>query len=76
MAFLVAGSIPDGFFPWGHLKDYLYAVPPKTIEVIAARFRPDVTTVDANVLRRVQENAVRRTAVCIRTVGDRFEQLL
>jgi hypothetical protein len=73
----VAGSNSDGFFfLWGHLKEQVYTVPPRTIEDLVARLQAAVTTVDANMLRRVPENAVRRTAVCLEMDGDRFEHLL
>jgi hypothetical protein len=41
-----------------------------------ARLQATVTTVDANMWRRVLENAVRRTAVCLEMDGGRFEHLL
>jgi hypothetical protein len=63
------------FFLWGHLKEQVYAVPPRTIEDLVARPQAAVTTVDANMLRRVRENAVRRTDVCLEMGGGRFENL-
>jgi hypothetical protein len=53
------------FFVWGRLKEQDSAVPPRTIEDLVARLQTAVTTADANMLRRVRENAVRRTAVCL-----------
>jgi hypothetical protein len=41
-----------------------------------ARLQPAATTVDASMLRRVPENAVRPTTVCLEVDGDRFEHLL
>jgi hypothetical protein len=64
------------FFLWGHLKEQVYAVPPRTIEDLVQRLQAGVTTVDAHMLRRVRENAVRRTAVCLEMDGGRFEHLL
>jgi hypothetical protein len=60
------------FLPWRHLKDDVYALPPRTIEDVVAA----VTTVEANMLRRVRENAVRRTALCLEMDGGRLEHLL
>jgi hypothetical protein len=54
---------PMVFFLWGHLKEQVYAVPPRTIQDLVARLQ-DVTTVVASMLRRVLENAVRLTAFC------------
>jgi hypothetical protein len=75
MAFSVAGSDSDEFFLWGHLKEQVYAVPLRTIEDLVARLQAAVTMVDANMLRRVRENAVRRTAVYLEMDGGRFENL-
>jgi hypothetical protein len=47
MASSVAGSNAD-IFLWGHLKEQVYAVPPRTIEDLVARLQAAVTTVDAN----------------------------
>jgi hypothetical protein len=76
MASSVAGSNFDGFFLWGHLKEQVYVDPPRTIEDLVVRLQAAVTTVDANMLRRVRENAVRRTAVCLEMDGGRLEHLL
>jgi hypothetical protein len=61
---------------WGHLKEHVSAVPPRTIEDLVARLQAAVTTVDENMLRCVRENAVRRTAVRLEMDGGRFEELL
>jgi hypothetical protein len=58
-------------FLWGHLKDQVYAVLPRTIEDLMATLQAAVTTVDSNMLRRVRENAV-----CLEMDGGRFENLL
>jgi hypothetical protein len=75
----VAGSNSDGFvFLRGQLLEDGYAVPnrPKhvayggfyiywrNIEDLVARLQASVTNFDANVSRRVRENAVRRAVVC------------
>jgi hypothetical protein len=67
---------PMDFFLWGHLKEQVYAIPPRTIEDLVARFKAAVTTVDGSMLRRVRENSVPRTAVCLEMDGGRFEHLL
>jgi hypothetical protein len=54
----------------------VYAVPPRTIEDLVARLQAAATSVDANMLRCVRENAVRRTAVCLEMYGGRFENLM
>jgi hypothetical protein len=64
------------FFLWGHLKKQVYTVFPRTIEDFVARFQAAVTTVDANMLSRVPENAVRRTSVCLEMDGGRLEHVL
>jgi hypothetical protein len=77
MASSVAGSNSDGFFfLWGHLKEQVYAVPPKTIEDLVARLEAALKKIDANMLRHVRENAVRRTAVCLEMDGGHFENEL
>lgn len=62
------------FFVWVHLKGHIYAVPPRTTEDIVA-YLTAATTVDAEVLRRVWENVVRRTAFILETGAGRFRHL-
>jgi hypothetical protein len=57
------------FFLWGHLKEHDYAVPPRTIEDLVERLQATTTSVDANMLRRVRENVLRRSAVCLEMEG-------
>jgi hypothetical protein len=64
------------FFLWGHLKEQVYAVSPRTIEDLVEGLQAAMTTVNAKMLRRVRENAMRRTAVCLGMDGGRFEHLL
>jgi hypothetical protein len=62
----VAGCNFTVFFSLsGHLKERVYAVCPRTIEDLVARLQAAVTAVDANMLRRVRENTVWRTAVSL-----------
>jgi hypothetical protein len=70
------GLTPTDFFLWGHLKEHVYAVPPGPIEDLAETLKAAVTEVDANMLRRVSENGVRHTAVCLEIDVDLFEHLL
>jgi hypothetical protein len=72
MASSVAGSNSHGLFLREHLKESGYAVPSWTIEGLVAGFQVAVTTVVANMLRRVRENAVRCTAVCFEKDGSRL----
>lgn len=72
MASSVAGSNCDGFLLLGRLKEQVNALPPRTIEYLVARLQAAVATVDTNMLRRVQVNVVRRTAVCLEAGGGLF----
>jgi hypothetical protein len=69
--------LPDltPMFLWGHLKDHVYVNPSRTIEDLVAR-PSSCDKVDANMLRRVRQNAVRGTAVWFEVYGGRFEHLL
>jgi hypothetical protein len=40
-------------FQWEHLKEHVYAVLFRTIEILVARLQATVITVDGNMLRRV-----------------------
>jgi hypothetical protein len=57
-----------------HLKEHGYAASPRTIEDLVARLQATVAA--ANMLRRVLENSVQRTAVCLELDKGRFEHLL
>jgi hypothetical protein len=65
----------DFFLLCGHLKEQVYAVRPRTTEDPVTRLQAAVTTVDANMLRRVRANAVRHTAVCLEMDGGRSEHV-
>jgi hypothetical protein len=71
----VAGSNSDFLLPYGNMKNHVYALPPRTIEDVVVVLKRAVTTVDANMLRHVGEDAVRRTALCLEMDGGRFEHL-
>jgi hypothetical protein len=64
------------FFLWGHLTEHVYAVSPTIIEDHMARPEAPVTAVDANMLRRVTENSVQRTTVCLGMDEGRFGHIL
>jgi hypothetical protein len=62
-------------------RDFLETVLPGLLEDVPLAVRQRLWfqhdgRVDANMLRRVLENAARRTAVCLEMDGGRFEQLL
>jgi hypothetical protein len=60
---------PVGLSSWKHLKGHVYAVLLRSNEDLVAWLQAAVTAVDASILRRDRENAVRRTAAY-------FERLL
>jgi hypothetical protein len=64
------------FFLWGHLKEYVHADPPGTYDDLVARLEAAVTAFDVDMLRRVRENVMRRTAVCLEMDEGRSERLL
>jgi hypothetical protein len=63
-------------FLWGHPKEHVYAVFPRTVEDLVARCQTAVTTADAKILRRVRKNAVWRTAAFLETGRGHFDSLL
>jgi hypothetical protein len=66
---------PMIFFPVGAPEEPSLRSPSQDFEDLVASLQETVTTVDANMLRRVRENAVRRTAVCLEMDRGRFEHL-
>lgn len=73
---LTPDPTPMDLFLWGNLKEYVYAIYPRTVKDLTVRFQAAVTTVDANMLMRVRENAGRRNAVYFKMDGGRFQHLL
>jgi hypothetical protein len=63
------------YFLWGHQKEHVYAVPPKTIEDLMTRIRAFMAAVDANMVRHVQENDLWHTGVFLEMVGGYFKYL-
>jgi hypothetical protein len=63
------------FFLCRHLKEHIYAVPPRPIENLVVRLQAAVILVD-NIPRHVQENTVRHTAVCLEMDTGHSELLL
>jgi hypothetical protein len=53
---------PMDFFLWTRLEEHLYAVPPRSIEDLAAKLQADVTTLDINMLKACSRE--RRAAHC------------
>jgi hypothetical protein len=51
---------------WGYMKEHLYAVPRRTMEDFVGILQAAATMVDANMFRRVRENSVQCTAVCLK----------
>jgi hypothetical protein len=52
--------------------EHVYAVPPMSI---CREIHSAVTTVDAGMLRRAQENTMRSNIVCLLMHGARFERV-
>lgn len=46
---------PIDFLMWGHVKEHLYAVPPRTVDDLVARLPAADTAVDTNILRHLEE---------------------
>jgi hypothetical protein len=67
---------PCDFFLWGHLQNFVYATPIANLEELTERINAAVNTINVPMLQRVQENIVRRAAMCIEVGGRYFEQLL
>jgi len=55
MTFSIARYNSDGHFNEGHLKEHVYAVPPRTVDDLVARFPADDTSVDTRILRHLEE---------------------
>jgi hypothetical protein len=51
------------FVLWEHLTKHIYVVPPRTVEDLVAESQATVTMVDVNMLRRLRDNAERRSAL-------------
>jgi hypothetical protein len=58
---------------WGHLKEHVYAASPRIIEDLVTILQAAMTTIAANMLRRVQENAMWHIAVCLEMDGGHFK---
>jgi hypothetical protein len=68
---------PPDFFLWGHLKEVVYSLgPPASPEEFMSRIQAAVTTIDGNMLQRVQQNIMKRTRACIQMNGGHLEHLL
>jgi hypothetical protein len=60
----------------GHLKEHVYAVPLRTIEVLLAGFQALATSVDVSILRHIREHSILGIVVCVEVKGGRFEHVL
>lgn len=67
---------PCDFFLWGHLKNLVYKTAVNNRHELIQRIEAAVATIDNDMLHRVQDNIVRRAALCIEVGGDNFEHLL
>jgi hypothetical protein len=65
-----AGSNPDVL--WRHFEEYVYAVSAMNIGDLMARPEAPATAVHTNMLWRVRENSVERTAVWLEPDGGRL----
>jgi hypothetical protein len=59
-----------------HLQNFVYATPIANLEELTKRINAAVNTINVPMLQRVQENIVRRAAMCIEVGRRNFEQLL
>jgi hypothetical protein len=60
----------------GHLDGIVYRDPPIDMEDLTANFHAAVTTIDADMLRRVQASITRHAVTYRRMHGGHFEHLL
>jgi hypothetical protein len=72
----MASSVAEINFSCGNLYEKVYALPLRPSEDVMVRLQVAVRTVDADMLRRVRENIVRRIIICLEMDGGRFEHLL
>lgn len=77
---LIIFSSPDlspmDFFLWGYLKEKVYAKEPEDMEEVIARLHAAVATIDAEMLLRVRNEAMRRAHACLAVDGGHFEPAL
>jgi hypothetical protein len=64
------------FFLWGYLKEKVYAKEPEDAAEVIARLHAAVAMVDAEMLRHVRNETVRRAHACLAANGRLFEQIL
>jgi hypothetical protein len=77
MAYSIARCNSDGFFlMWGHVKEHVYAVTPRTVDDLVARLPAADAAVNAKTYYDVWKSAMRRTACCLAIDGNRFQHLL
>jgi hypothetical protein len=67
---------PVDFFLWNQFKDYIYREPVDTLEELQNRLQESIATLTPEMLRNVQNNLLRRAALCIEVGGREFEHLM
>ncbi|KAJ4444642.1 hypothetical protein ANN_06438 [Periplaneta americana] len=64
-------TTPD-FFPWGYLKDRVYATRPQTLDDLKHNITQEIQAIDNRVLQRVASNMERRVELCLCRMEDIF----
>lgn len=67
------------FFFWGVLKTFIYEKypnPPQSVEECCERIREAVGNISKGMIRRAQQNILKRVHCCLRHNGDIFEHHL
>jgi hypothetical protein len=67
---------PVDFFLWNQFKDYIYREPVDTLEELENRLQESIATLTPVMLRNIQNNLLRRAALCIEVGGRQFEHLM
>ncbi len=68
--------LPCDFFLWGCMKDHVFATNPTSIEDLKATVTTVIQSIDVRTLRKVFQNMMKRTKVCLSVEGGHFEHLL
>ncbi|GBL83608.1 hypothetical protein AVEN_196432-1 [Araneus ventricosus] len=64
---------PMDFFPWGYLKQQVYATPPPPLQDLQRRITDACADVTPAMLHHVQRKVQARVQMCIVTDGEKFE---
>jgi hypothetical protein len=65
--------MPVDFFLWNQFKDFIYRKRVDTLEELENRLQEYIATLTPEMLRNVQNNLLRRAALCIEVGGRQFE---